>query len=302
MAPILINPRAAALGGVNAILNARGRGHHEARFTGPLSIKAVIRGRATWETRVGRFELVPGSALILDDGEQYTVEIDALQEVETFCFFFARGFVEDAFRAATTSSVELLDEPGQAGAPALHFFEKLHFDARLVAEVACAHARLTRGESLDESFDATAIELVRTRIDVEARASRLPALRAATRAEILRRLGIATAYLHASCDRGVTIAEAARAACLSPFHFHRLFTRFHGVTPHRYLSRLRLERARALLRASERSVIDVATECGFESLGSFTTLYKRTFGVSPGAAKKQESRIAGDRSGATMRP
>ncbi len=297
MTDVLINPNAAALGSVNAILNARGTGHHEARFAGPLSIKTVSRGRATWETRDGRFELMPGSLLLLNHGEEYTITTDALQPVETFCLFFARGFVEDAYRAATTSSEKLLDLKQTL---AISFFEKLHFDSPLVAEVARARARLDRQECLSSTFYSTAIELVRAQVDVDLRTSRLPSLRAATRAELVRRLGIATAYLHANSDRGVTIAEAAREACLSPFHFHRLFTRFHGVTPHRYLSRLRLERARALLRASDRSVIDVAAECGFESLGSFTTLYKRTFGVSPGVAKKQESRIGGNGSGTTM--
>jgi len=294
-----INPRASALGRVNAVLNARGARHHESRFVGPLSIKAVIDGSAVWETSEGRFELVPGCVLLLNDGEEYTITVDALQPVETFCLFFERGFVEDAFRAATSGSAALLDAPDRPSS--ISFFEKLHFDSPLVAEVARANARLARGEPLGASFYAAAIELVRAQLDVDARASHLPSLRSATRSELARRLGIATSYLHANCDRGVTIAEAARAACLSPFHFHRLFTHFHhGVTPHRYLNRLRLERARALLRASDRSVIDVATDCGFESLGSFSTLYKRTFGVAPGAAKKQESRNAPAAPGATM--
>jgi transcriptional regulator GlxA family with amidase domain len=77
------------------------------------------------------------------------------------------------------------------------------------------------------------------------------------------------------------VAEAAREACLSPFHFHRLFTSFHDTTPHRYLTRLRLQRARTLLRGTTRDVTEVAFACGFESLGSFTTLFTRTFGISP---------------------
>ena len=302
MTDVLINPQAAELGRRNAILNARGMGHHEARFAGALSIKTVLRGRATWETAGGRFDLVPGSLLVLNDGEEYTITTDALQPVETFCLFFARGFVEDAFRAETEGSAGLIEEPEQTRK--IEFFERLHFESPLMREIETARECLKkdRQDCLSSTFYEAALALVREQVDVAKRAGRLPSLRAATRAEIVRRLGVATSYLHASSDRGVTIAEAAREACLSPFHFHRLFTRFHGVTPHRYLNRLRLERARALLRASDRSVIDVATECGFESLGSFTTLYKRTFGVSPGAAKKQESRIGGDRDGATMRP
>jgi len=298
MSEVTINPPAPVLGRVNAVLNGRGVRGYESRFAGPLSVKGVIRGSAVWETNDGRFELVPGSALVVNDGEVYTITVNALQPVETFCFFFQRGFVEDAFRATVTGSASLLDAPERASS--MTFCERLHFDSPLVAEMTSAHARLQRGESLGASFYATAIELVRAQASVAASVARLPSLRAATREELARRLGIATSYLHANCERDVTVAEAARAACLSPFHFHRLFTRFHGVTPHRYLTRLRLGRARAMLRSSDRSVIDVATDCGFESLGSFTTLYKRTFGITPGAAKKQESRSVRERRGSTM--
>lgn len=297
---VAINPPARDLGRMNAVLNGRGVRGYESRFAGPLSVKAVMRGSAVWETGEGRYELVPGSVLLINDSEEYTITVDALQLVETFCLFFERGFVEDAYRAAVTGSAALLDltEP----APPVLFSEKLHFDSPLVAEMERAHASLVRGEPLGASFEAAALELVRVQTNVAARVARLPSLRAATREELARRLDVATSYLHANCERNLTVAEAARAACLSPFHFHRLFTRFHGVTPHRYLNRLRLERARALLRASDRSVIDVASDCGFESLGSFSTLYKRTFGTTPGAAKKQHSRNAAGRAGTTMRP
>ncbi|HJQ36194.1 MAG TPA: AraC family transcriptional regulator [Thermoanaerobaculia bacterium] len=289
MAEVVINPPASAFGRVNAILNGRGTRHYESRFAGPLSAKAVIRGRATWETDEGRYELGPGAALLLNDGEEYTITVDALQPVETFCFFFERGFVEDAYRATVNGSARLLD--GQAGVPVLHFSERLHFD---VEEVLRAYRDR---EALGASFYSLALRLVRTHANAAARISHLPSLRSSTREELARRLGVATSYLHANSARGVSIAEAARAACLSPFHFHRLFTRFHGITPHRYLTRLRLERARALLRAFDCSVLDVAIACGFESLGSFSALYKRTFGVTPNS---QDSRNARGTTGAIL--
>lgn len=274
MHDVAINPPAHVFGRKNAILNARGTRHHESHFAGPLSIKSVVRGSATWETRDGRYELTPCSVLVLNDGEEYSITVDALQPVETFCVFFERGFVEDAYRATLTTSAELLDDPDRVRA--ISFSERLHFDSPLVD----ALMRTTPGM---ESFYTLALQLVRAHGDVDARVAKLPSVRATTRDELARRLELATSYLHANCTRGVTIAEAARAACLSPFHFHRLFTRFHGITPHRYLNRLRLERARAQLRHCGGSVLDVAVACGFESLGSFAALYKRTFGTTPGA-------------------
>ena len=282
---MLINPPAARLGSENAVLHGRGA-RYESRFAGPLSIKAVLSGSATWETEAGRYELVPGAALLIHEGEEYRVAIDALRPVETFCFFFADGFVEDAFRAATTSSARLLD--AQVALPRMTFAERLQFDTALVAELRRAHARLRDGGALEASFYATAMQLVRARCELDARVERLPALRAATREELARRVAIGTSYLHANLDRAVTVAEAAREACLSPFHFHRLFASFHGVTPHRYLTRLRLAHARALLRSGTRTVADVASACGFASLGTFTTTFTRHVGVSPARFRRIE--------------
>jgi AraC-like DNA-binding protein len=75
----------------------------------------------------------------------------------------------------------------------------------------------------------------------------------------------------------------ARAAGLSRAHFSRAFRAAFGETPHRYLLTRRLERAAALLRYTDRSVADVCTTVGLSSVGSFTTSFKRTFGLTPTA-------------------
>lgn len=278
MGEVLINPDATWLGRANAVLDPPPARRYESVFTGPLSVKTVVAGRAIWETAEGRYELGPGSALLLHDGEEYSITVDALHPVETFCFFFERGFVEDAMRAAATPSAALLD--ADAVAP-VTFAERLQFATPLVAELQRARARLREGDSIAESFYAAALELAQTRDDLRARMAKLPALRASTRAELARRVERATSFLHANLDRPVTIAEAARVACLSPFHFHRLFGAFHGTTPHRYLTRLRLDRARSLLGGTTLAVADIALACGFEGVGSFTTLFTRAFGQPP---------------------
>jgi AraC-like DNA-binding protein len=79
------------------------------------------------------------------------------------------------------------------------------------------------------------------------------------------------------------VPALARAAHLSPAHFSREFRRAFGETPHRYLLTRRLERAAALLRNTDHSVADICLTVGLQSLGSFTTSFGRTFGLSPTA-------------------
>jgi AraC-like DNA-binding protein len=79
------------------------------------------------------------------------------------------------------------------------------------------------------------------------------------------------------------VPALARAAHLSPAHFSREFRRAFGETPHQYLLTRRLERAAALLRNTDRSVTDICLSVGLRSLGSFTTSFGRTYGLSPTA-------------------
>jgi len=79
------------------------------------------------------------------------------------------------------------------------------------------------------------------------------------------------------------VPALARAAYLSPAHFSREFRRAFGETPHRYLLTRRLERAAALLRNTDRSVAEICFMVGLRSVGSFTTSFRRVYGVSPAA-------------------
>jgi AraC-like DNA-binding protein len=79
------------------------------------------------------------------------------------------------------------------------------------------------------------------------------------------------------------VAALARAAHLSEAHFSREFRRAFGETPHQYLLTRRLERAAALLRNTDRSVAEICFAVGLRSVGSFTTSFGRTYGLSPTA-------------------
>jgi AraC-like DNA-binding protein len=79
------------------------------------------------------------------------------------------------------------------------------------------------------------------------------------------------------------VAALAKAAYLSPAHFSREFRRAFGETPHQYLLTRRLERAAAMLRSTDRSVADICFTVGLRSVGSFTTSFRRVYGVSPTA-------------------
>jgi AraC-like DNA-binding protein len=77
------------------------------------------------------------------------------------------------------------------------------------------------------------------------------------------------------------VDDLARVAGLSRSHFSTEFRRTFGESPHAYLLARRLERAAAMLRTTDRSVAEICVAVGLSSVGSFTTSFKRAYGVPP---------------------
>lgn len=78
-----------------------------------------------------------------------------------------------------------------------------------------------------------------------------------------------------------TIDDMARTAMFSKFHFTRIFERVTGVSPRRFLSALRLQEAKKLLLATSLSVTEITHQVGFSSVGTFSTRFKESVGMSP---------------------
>jgi len=85
----------------------------------------------------------------------------------------------------------------------------------------------------------------------------------------------------------LSIADVAREARISPYHFIRLFRAVFGETPHQFRIQARLERAKSLLAAGDYSVTDVCMAVGFTSLGSFSDLFARRVGAAPSEYRKR---------------
>jgi AraC family transcriptional regulator len=85
----------------------------------------------------------------------------------------------------------------------------------------------------------------------------------------------------------ITVEELARVACLSTFHFARMFALAIGVPPHRYVSRMRLENAMAEIAAGRSSLAQVALNARFSSQASFTRAFRRATGMTPAEYRRR---------------
>ena len=99
--------------------------------------------------------------------------------------------------------------------------------------------------------------------------------------QILERI---LSYIYDNYDNPeITLDSVAEIACLSKFYFSRFFRERTGFTFHTYLSRYRISKAQTLLSETEKTVIDIAYNCGFASLKTFNRLFKLYTGASPTA-------------------
>ncbi|WP_371687512.1 helix-turn-helix domain-containing protein [Micromonospora sp. KC721] len=88
-------------------------------------------------------------------------------------------------------------------------------------------------------------------------------------------------FMHDNLGEQLTIDDMARAALFSKFHFSRIFQRATGLSPGRFLSALRLQRAKQLLVSTSLSVADVSLRVGYASVGTFSSRFTRSVGLSP---------------------
>jgi AraC family transcriptional regulator len=98
---------------------------------------------------------------------------------------------------------------------------------------------------------------------------------------LFARVQPALALAAKSPDQDLRLAALAARSRLSAFHLHRMFSAVAGETPKEYTLRLRLSRGAALLLTSDRSVLDIALDCGFKSHEGFTRAFARQFGMTP---------------------
>ena len=101
------------------------------------------------------------------------------------------------------------------------------------------------------------------------------------------RLNRARDFLAAGYRDRISLEQAASQACLSPFHFNRLFVQAFGETPHEFVTRMRISQAKKLLLAENHSVTDICFDLGYESLGSFSTRFRSLTGMSPGSFRRE---------------
>ena len=142
------------------------------------------------------------------------------------------------------------------------------------------------GRMFVETASATlAARLLQTYCDSGARKSPEPTTHRIDHARLRRALD----HISANLEEEITLVQLAKVTGVSVFHFARTFTRAMGVSPSRYISRMRLEKAMAEIAAGKLSLAEIAFKAGFSSQASFTRAFNRVTGLTPGEYRTRRS-------------
>jgi AraC-like DNA-binding protein len=233
---------------------------------GSFSMAFVRRGSFGYQHRGRLFDLVAGSVLLGQPGDDYVCTHEH-HECGDACLIFRLS-------AGLAEMVGGSQAVWQAGA--------LAPQSGIMVLGALAEA-VAEGKS-DLGFDEIGLMFtaaVARHISGKAR----PAVTA--RAQDRARITEAAAWIEAHATEGVDLARVAAVARLSPFHFLRLFARIAGVTPHQYLIGARLRAAAGLLAGGDRAITDIAYDVGFGDLSNFVRSFHRAARISPRRFRQQ---------------
>ena len=181
-------------------------------------------------------------------------------------------------------SLGISDAMLTAASNGVHGVELAHqpklVDARLHALVTAVNAERIAGFPSGPVFlDAVEQALAVTLVDSYAvRRPSAPTYRGGLGPARLRKV---TELLSAKLEDGLTVQEMAQAVELSTGHFCQMFRKSTGQSPHQFIRRHQVERAKEMLRTAEARVLDVAIACGFKTQQHFARVFRQVCGTSP---------------------
>jgi len=249
-----------------------------------LSLRSIRRGAERLSLSRRRVLIDEESYALIDGrpdrGSQYVGD----DVVSPLCVIFRAGSFDEAMAAPDGEGVTTVDAHR---AEWLESLQPLKGDVLRHLQQIGHHARAGWADPL--WWDEQILLLLSAAIDAEkslqARESSITALKPATRRELLRRVLLASDFIQSTYDQPSDLGDIASAARLSRFHLVRLFRDVHGVTPHAFLLRKRLQVALRLLAQTRLGLDDIAARAGLGTRSSLFRHVRRMQGRSASALR-----------------
>lgn len=260
------------------ILNTKAKNVRRENISGPLSIFTTVRGNSSVTVGSKQVNINENTFFISNPNQEYTLAITG--EAETFNIHVGEKTGGEIWHHATHTNHHLLDYPFEISSspdlPNHVHWRDLNFNS-VIRRLASAEGELEEQELLGELI----FLLLEEKIKSAKNSSALRAAKSATREEITRRLHLATDLIYTHFDKHLCLEDLSKVSCLSKFHFIRLFKEYFHLSPHQFITRIRLEKSLSYLKAADHGVKEISQKVGIENANSFSRLFRNHFGVYP---------------------
>lgn len=258
-----------------------------------FAIKYVAEGTERYTLNEQNYQISAGSYLLCNSTKQGYVEIESRKNVKGICINIAPEIIQEAIASLQRPDTFFPDAELGLFFSTPYFLEN-QYDANSThvgnvlqqIEQAAGRNEIDTSDLSIEFFYSLSEKLIADQLPIFKQLQSLPGVKAVTKKELYKRISRGREFIDNTFLSPLTIELVAKEACMSEYHFFRLFKKMMGVTPHQYILRKRLELGKQLLK-EHLSVSDSAVECGFTDIFSFSKSFKSYFGYSPSSFQKK---------------
>ena len=252
----------------------------------PFSLKCAFNGKEFYKLRNTTYAVTDTNFLVLNQGCEYVSYILSDSVTESFTLNFTQYNLNLLKSVYDSNNLKLLDNPFQLNKNSTTFIEKLYSYNSNLATYIMQVKNLTATRHFDCLAVTEILYFILEEIYLLNRSSiresdGISAKKRATRLELYKRLNIVKDYLTSCYNEDITLERMAETCYLNAFHLLREFKKLYRITPHQYLTTVRLQQAKKLISSSKASISNVMQEIGFQDPTSFNRLFKKHYGVSP---------------------
>lgn len=261
--------------------------HQELRpdIEGPYSLFLNLKGSSRVAAEGQWTVLKDDSYLLTNQQQNYSLLLDSNKEpTETFNIHFGDAFTQEALHSLLLNEQQLLDNPEIHTPLSFQFSNRSHYrDTQFnqYIERLRQHSVCYAPNHFEEDLYALFSYLCRKQQKEHRALLGIGVQKKSTRKELELRLNKAVNLMHEAYASSLSLDMLASTACLSKFHFLRLFKQVFGVSPNHYLQQVRLARTHTLLTQTSLSLADIANQVGLQNASSLSRLVSQHTGKAP---------------------
>lgn len=258
-----------------------------------FAVKYVLDGSEKYIINGKKYDVKAGRYLLTNYQLEGRVEIESSKNVNGICLNIQPRILAEVVASLKRPDTAFSDLSLGEFFCTTDFVEN-HYEAlntrlgQTLSQIAHAakHENLQIDTFNEEFFYQISEQIITDQIPVFKQLHSIPSIKSSTKKELYKRILLGKEFIDACFRLPLSIEIVAKEACMSEYHFLRLFKLVFGLTPHQYILQKRLEYSNNMLKIDRNSVSEAAIAAGFSDIYSFSKAFKKHFGTAPSKLMK----------------